>query len=83
MRTQLFAFLLASAVAVTPSFAQTKGKAAAVKSTAHPQIRRIVANLDSVSVTMKVLTRELSRKPLKFFSGVPEAAEPISPVKKP
>jgi len=48
-----------------------------------PQIRGIIANLDSVSVTMKVLTRELSRKPVKFFSGVPEAAEPISPVKKP
>ncbi len=60
----------------------TRTAAGTLKDT-DPQIRRIIANLDSVSVTMKVLTRELSRKPVKFFSGVPEAAEPPGPAAPP
>ena len=40
---------------------------------ADPQVKKILANLDSVSVTVKVLSRELSRKPLKFFTGVKDS----------
>ena len=40
---------------------------------ADPQVKKILANLDSVAVTVKVLSRELSRKPLKFFTGVKDS----------
>lgn len=75
--------MLDSLQAVVASAGAATRSAAGTLKDSDPQIRRIIANLDSVSVTMKVLTRELSRKPVKFFSGVPEAADPVPPVKKP
>jgi len=63
--------LLDSIGAVVPDLRAAVRTAATAATDADPPVRRIIANLDSTSATLKILARELSKHPFKtFFNGV-------------
>jgi ABC-type transporter Mla subunit MlaD len=63
--------VLDSIGAAVPDLRAAVRTAAGAANDADPQVRRIVANLDSTSLTLKILARELSLHPMKtFFGGV-------------
>ena len=63
--------LMDSIGAVVPDLRVAVRTAATVVTEADPSMRRIIANLDSTSGTLKLLSRELSKHPFKtFFGGV-------------